>query len=413
MQLSEIVKSPDYVRFCEGRLVDPYPFFQVLREHDPVHWSEQLSAWVLTRYDDVAAAHREPAFASARASLNMGPLPAGLREKVAPLGEHVANWLGFTDPPKHTRLRKLVAKSMSPRFIAGLAPRIQEIIDDLLARVDGQQVMDLFHDFSYPLPATVGCELLGIPTADRDECKRHIGDLVSFVGSVGPALVDAAGPAYDSYKALAEYFCSLAEQRRRRPTDDMFTALVTGMDGGDVLDATELVGLSVFLYVAGHETTVGLLINGLLALMQHPGELERLQNDWSLVDSTIEECLRYESPIQIDTRLVVKDVEIRGQKIREGDAIVLMLAAANRDPGQFPDPDRFDITRKDNRHLAFGYGIHFCLGAPLARLEARLALPTILKRFPAMRLRDDKLDWRESMVLRAVTNLPVVLGSTE
>ena len=409
MQIADIVETDEYALFCEGLLADPYPLYHTLRAQEPVHWSERLSAWVLTRYDDTAAGHREPAFASARASLNMGPLPPELREQVAPLGEHVANWLGFTDPPKHTRLRKLVARSMTPKFIAGLGPRIEQIIDDLLSKVEGKPQMDLLRDFAYPLPATVGCELLGIPTGDQDTCRTHIEDLVAFVGGVGPKLIEAAGPAYRSYQALSEYFRALAEQRRRRPTDDMFTALVDGRDGGEILNETELVGLSVFLYVAGHETTVGLLSNGLLALVQHPGELERLRNDWTLIDSAVEECLRYESPIQLDTRLAIADVELRGRQIRDGDAVVFMLGAANRDPEQFADPDRFDITRKDNRHLAFGYGMHFCLGAPLARLEAKLAIPALLKRYPKMRLRDEPLTWRQNMSLRAVVSLPVEL----
>ena len=409
MKTAELEASEEYALFCEGLLTDPYPLFDTLRAEDPVHWSDRLSGWVLTRHDDITAGHRDTRFASERASLNMEPLPPEMRQKFAPLGEHVANWLGFTDPPKHTRLRKMVARSMSAKFIAGLRPRIGEIVDGLLAKVEGKNEMDLMGEFAYPLPATVGCELLGIPPGDQDTCKDHIDALVNFVGGVGPQLIQAAEPAYQSYQMLAEYFRELADERRRKPTDDMFTALVNGLDSGEILDETELLGLSVFLYVAGHETTVGLIINGLLSLLLHPGQLELLMNDWSLVDSAVEECLRYEAPIQLSTRLTVEDGELRGREIKKGDAVVWLLGAANRDPEVFENPHVFDIRRKENRHVAFGVGSHFCLGAPLARLEAQLAFPALFKRYPNLRLKTEELTWRKNMTLRAVVELPVIL----
>ena len=397
----------DYRLFCRGCLDDPYPVLHHLREEEPVHWSEPLQAWLLTRYDDVLAAHSDRRLASGRIALNMAALPSEFRAKHEALGQHVSNWLGFTDPPKHTRMRKLVMKAFTPRVVQSLRSLIQQIVDDLLDRVDAEEVIDFVDALAFPLPAAVICEMLGIPAAERDRFRQCSEDMTAFVGGVGELLIEAANRAHASYLQMEDYFRGLIDVRRQQDGDDLFTALANVRDQGQMLNDSELMGMAVFLFVAGHETTASLLGNGMLALAQHPECYELLQEDRSLISSAIEEFLRYESPIQLNTRLAIENLEIRGRQIQAGQGVIMMLGAANHDPEEFPDPDRLDITRKDNRHLAFGHGIHFCLGAPLARLEAEVAFNTILDRFSSVHLTNDTRCWRRDMTLRCLTELPI------
>jgi cytochrome P450 len=408
MSTTDLQTLEAYERFCNGRLADPYPLFHRLRREDPVHWNERLNSWMLTRYDDVLAASRDPRMASDRASVNMSALPEPQRTKFSTLGEHVSNWLGFTDPPKHTRMRKLVMKDFTPKLAEDMRERIQQIVDTLLDKVERKGQMDLVNDFAYPLPATVICEILGIPGENQEQFRRWTEDITMFVGGVGPSLVRVADQAEKSRQELTRLFRELTLQRRREPRQDLLSALaaVEGKDEG--LTEQELMGLLVFLFVAGHETTVGLIANGMLLLLQNRSELERLKRDPSLMETAIEEFLRYESPIQIDTRLPNDDIEMRGRHIHKGQAVMIVRAAANRDPAQFPDPDRLDVGRQNNKHLAFGWGIHFCLGAPLACIEAQTAVKTILDRLPEIRLRSEDVVWWENMVLRCPQSLPVV-----
>ena len=410
MSTTEVQSLGEYDLFCEGLLSDPYPLFHTLRREAPVHWSDRLNGWVLTRYDDVFSANRDLRFASDRASVNMSGLAEPERTRLAPLGEHVSNWLGFTDPPKHTRMRDLVSGTFTFRHAEGLRNRIQQIVDSLLSEVEARGEMDLVDDFAHPLPATVICEILGVPMENRAQFRSWIEDITEFIGGLGASyLKRTADKAEESRKELTHLFRELTLQRRREPREDLITALaaVEGEEGG--LSEQELLGLCVFLFAAGHETTVSLIANAMVSLFQNPGELERLRSDPSLMKTAVEEFLRYEPPIQIDTRLMVEDVELRGRTIRKGDAVMLVRAAANRDPEQFPDPDRLDIGRQNNTHLTFGQGIHTCLGAPLARIEGQVALTTLLERFPDIRLQSEEVDWWENMTLRSPRTLPLVL----
>jgi cytochrome P450 len=399
----------DYRCFCRGELDDPYPTLRRLREEDPVHWSEPLQAWLLTRYDDVLAAHSDRRLASGRIALNMAALPGEFRAKHDALGRHVSNWLGFTDPPKHTRMRKLVLKAFTPRVVQSMRSLIARIVDELLDRFSGHDVVDAIDGFAFPLPATVICEMLGIPSEARNRFRACAEHMTAFVGGVGELLVDAAQRAHASYLQMEGQFRELIDLRRRQPGEDLFTALVNVRDQEESLSEDELMGMAVFLFVAGHETTGSLLGNGILALAQHHEHFQTLQADRSLVPSAIEEFLRYESPIQLNTRLAIDVIELRGRRIRAGQGVVLEIGAANRDPAEFVEPDRLNIGRQDNRHLAFGHGIHFCLGAPLARLEAEIAFNAILDRFAAMRLVTHQLAWRRDMTLRSLTTLPLRL----
>lgn len=402
-----LTKLPEYEQLCNGSIENPYPLYDRLRREDPVHWNQHLNCWMLSRYEHVLAASRDPRFANDRASVNTSALPKSDRPRFELLSEHVSNWLGFTDPPKHTHMRELVSETFTSDLGERMRGRIQEIVDELILQVEGQGEMDLMGDLAWPLPATVICELLGIPAGDRSQFRTLTEDISSFVGGAGPLLVRAADRAEASRRELTALFRDLTHQRRHKPTDDLISELarVEGKEGG--LNEQELLGLCVFLFVAGHETTVGLIGNGMLTLLNNPNEALKLKEDWSLLPTAVEELLRYESPIQIDTRLMSEDVELDDQLLAKGQAIMLMRGAANRDPDQFPDPELFDVGRKDNRHLAFGWGIHFCLGAPLARVEAQVAVRTLLKHFPALRLKNDKVAWWENMAMRSPTSLPV------
>jgi cytochrome P450 len=296
MTVETIRELEEYRLFCEAKLADPYPLFHRMRDEDPVHWSEQLDGWVLTRYDDMVEAHSHPCLISSRAGLNMAPLSEEQRARFKPLGDHVSNWLGFTDPPKHTRLRKLVGQGLTPKFIKSLKPRIQEITNELLDKAEDQGYIDLVNDFSFVLPTNVIYDLMNIPTRDHEMFRTNVADMVAFVGTVGPGILDVADQAYKSYLELTEYFRGLTDERRRHPGTDLLSILAAEQENGEILEDIELMGLCVFLFVAGHETTVSLMSNGLMALLQYPDQLEMLRQDRSLLNTAIEEFLRYEIP---------------------------------------------------------------------------------------------------------------------
>ena len=405
--MSAIDQLQTYEAYCQGRLADPYPLFHRLRAEDPVHWSQKLDSWMLTRYDDVLAANRDGCLSSDRVAVNMSPLTEAQRVKYAALKEHVANWLGFTDPPKHTRMRHLISQSLTAKRADDMRGHIEQIATGLLDQVAGKGRMDLVRDFAYPLPATVILHILGIPDRNRQQCRQWIEDLIAFVGGVGPSLAQVADRAEQSQQALTRFFRDLTLKRRNEPQEDLISdlAAVEGQPGG--LTEQELLGLCVFLFAAGHETTVGLIANGMLALLQHRHEMERLRHDRTLMPTAIEEFLRYESPIQIDTRLAKADLQIAGQHIASGQTVIMVRAAANRDPAQFADPDRLDVGRKQNKHLAFGWGAHFCLGAPLARLEGQIAIRTLLDRFDKLQMETGDIQWLANMSVRCPQSMPV------
>jgi len=405
-----IEELDDYQRYCEGRLADPYPLFRRLRSEDPVHWCEPLNGWLVTRHDDVMAGFRDPRLSSDRISLSMNAMPEPLRTEMCPLGNHVSNWLGFTDPPKHTRMRGLILKVFTPRLAEQMGPRVEEIVNGLLDRSLPRGELDFMADVAFPLPASVICEILGIPMDYQDRFRRWAEDMLMFAGAVGPSIAKVAAPAHRSYMELTAYFRELTLDRRRTPRADLLSALAAVEDEEGGLSEAELMGLSVFLFIAGHETTVSLMGNGLLALLNHPGELDRLRREPELLGSAVEEFLRFESPIQIATRLPVENLVLRGKKILKGQTVVLMLGAANRDPERFADPDRLDVGRTENKHTAFGWGSHFCLGAPLARIETQLALKLLLERAPRLERAGESLQWREDNNIRSLRALRVRVG---
>ena len=398
MTSSEVLFDPFLPEFN----ADPYPFYHRLREADPVHRSP-LGFWVLTRYDDCVMVLRDPRFGRAGFEGVLESVYGNTVEQ----GRLPTSML-FRDPPDHTRLRGLVSRAFTPRVVEALRPRIQQIVDGLLDRVQSAGRMEVISDLAYPLPVIVISEMLGVPEEDRERIKQWSADIARSLDAIGlptdPEIVDRGRTGR---RAIGDYFRSLIPDRKKRPRGDLLSLLIEAEEQGDKLSEGELLATCVLLYIAGHETTVNLIGNGLLALLRHPKELERLRDEPSLIQSAVEELLRYDGPVQRTARITNADVELGEHKIPKGSMVVPVIGAANRDPAHFPDPDRLDVSRPDNRHIAFGFGIHFCLGAPLARLEGQISLGTLLHRLPRLALSTERPEWRESQVLRGLKALPV------
>jgi cytochrome P450 len=312
----------------------------------------------------------------------------------------------FRDPPDHTRLRGLVNKAFTPRVVERLRPRIETVVDGLLGARTDEGGMDLIRDLATPLPILVIAELLGIPVEDYKELKRWSDDLALMLD--GSIAAQVAPRAVTSACEFVDYLRGVMGQRRARPQDDLLSELLAVQEKDDALTEDEILGTSVLLLGAGHETTTNLIGNGVLALLQNPGELARLRREPGCLANAVEECLRFDSPVQATSRVLPEDLEVGGRRIPKGEEIVLLLGAANRDPGVFPDPDRFDVGREQARqHLSFGHGIHFCLGANLARAEAQVALAGLLRRFPTLSLAHEALEWRPGFLFRGVERLPL------
>lgn len=309
------------------------------------------------------------------------------------------------NPPDHTRLRKLVTKAFTPRIVEGMRPHIQNIVDDLLERVQAKGSFDIIGDLAFPLPVIVIAELIGVPVEDRDQFKEWTGALArSLDPVVTQEIVEAANNATDSF---VEYFTRLVAKRRSQPQEDMLSALIAVEEEGDRLTEDELLSNIILLFAAGHETTMNLIGNGMLALFRNPDQLAKLKADPTLIQTAVEEFLRYDGSVQITARVALEDLAIGGTLIHKNQQSLILLGAANHDPAQFANPDQLDITRQDNPHLTFGHGIHHCLGAPLARVEAQIAITTLLRRMPNIQLATDHVEWREMITLRGLRELPV------
>jgi pimeloyl-[acyl-carrier protein] synthase len=380
---------------------DPYPFYHRLRSVEPVHQTP-MGFWVLTRYDDVVMVLRDPRFGRDA----FEPMLAAIYGDAKEPGRLPRSML-FRDPPDHTRLRALVSKAFTPRVIESMRSHIRDIVDRLVDRVRDSNGMDVIADLAYPLPVTVICEMLGVPPGDQDTIRQWSSDVARSLDAIGvPSDAEIVARGRAARRELIDYFRRLLPERRRHPRDDLLSLLIAAEEADDKLSEGELLATCVLLFVAGHETTVNLIGNGLLALLRHPDQLKRLRDDPALIHSAVEELLRYDSPVQRTARITNTDVDVDGRTIAKGSMVVAAIGAANRDPAHFPEPDRLDIARRDNRHVAFGFGIHFCLGAPLARVEGQIALGTLLRRMPRMTVAGTPA-WRESSTLRGLTALPV------
>ena len=386
---------------------DPYPFYAQIRSHDPVHWDEAMGAWVLTRYADVASAFNDARFSRAQGLAGWYKHRPESEQSVAePIYHAYSKMMTYSDPPYHTRLRGLANKAFTPRVVEQMRRHIQQIVDDLLDAIQARGQMDVIHDLAYPLPIIVIAEMLGLPAEERQRFKEWSDDLFAVIGLVrhSPHLMDEAS---QSLVEMTDYVTVLSKERRLQPREDLLTALVTVVDQGERLTQEELVANVGLILAAAHETTTNLIGNGTLALLRNPDEMLKLRADPALINPAVEEMLRYDNPAQIVFRSVTDDVEMDGKRIGKGQLVNLVLGAANRDPAHYSEPDRFDITRNESRHVGFGLGIHFCLGAPLARLEGQIAFTTLLRRFPRLRLASDALEWQEHPTFRGLKSLPV------
>jgi cytochrome P450 len=329
------------------------------------------------------------------------------RGTVAHLERYVTPWAVFKDPPVHTRVRTILNRTFIPR-VEAMAPRIRTIVADLLAAAERRADIDVIADFAYPLPAAVIMTMMGTPLADIASMRVWSDALAEFIGS-GLLAPDKYARADAATAAMADYFATMIAERRRTPRDDLLSDLIQPGDDGTRLEDDELVATAILMLFAGHETTTNLIANGLSELLRHPTELASLRAEPELAPSAVEEVLRYQGPTAAMTRIVRDDLELNGVRLRAGDRVYAMINAANRDPARFPDPDRFDIRRRSNPVLTFGAGIHLCVGAPLARLEAQIALPALLARFPALRALEPERDWHVSVVLRGLRRFRVAI----
>ncbi|MFC5155893.1 cytochrome P450, partial [Streptomyces amakusaensis] len=394
---------------------DPYPAYAWLREHAPVHRTELPSgveAWLVTRYADARQAladqrlsknpahHDEPAHAKGKTGI-----PG---ERKAELMTHLLN----IDPPDHTRLRRLVSKAFTPRTVAEFAPRVQELTDQLIDGFLERGEADLIHEFAFPLPIYAICDLLGVPREDQDDFRDWAGMMIRHGG--GPR-----GGVARSVKKMRGYLVELIHRKRENLGDDLISGLIRASDHGEHLTENEAAAMAFILLFAGFETTVNLIGNGVYSLLRNPGERERLQaslaaGETGLLETGVEELLRHDGPVEVATwRFATEDLVIGGERIAAGDPVLVVLAAADRDPDRFDEPDVLDLSRRDNQHLGYGHGIHYCLGAPLARLEGQTAIATLLRRLPDLRLAADPADlrWRGGLIMRGLRTLPVEFGS--
>jgi pimeloyl-[acyl-carrier protein] synthase len=387
---------------------NPYPSYRRLREEDPVHESF-TGVWVLSRYADCQAVLRDGRFSSDE---RKSDLFAVFRDSITP--EAAAQFddggrsMLFLDPPDHTRLRALVNKAFTARVVEGMRPRIQAMVGSLLDQAVERGSMDVVGDLAYPVPITVICDLLGVPESDRALFREWSADVALSLDPMMSA--DVLARTNEAIAGFTEYFTGLVAARGTDPGEDLLTALIVAEDEGRSLTQDELLAMCILLLVAGHETTVNLISNGMLALLRNPEQLARLRADPSLIRTGVEELLRYDSPVQLSARIPLEDVDIGGKRVLKGQQVVALNGAANRDPAQFADPGRLDLGRRDNRHLAFGAGIHFCLGAPLARVEGQVAIGELVRSAAKIELAEESLEWRETVTLRGLKRLPVAFG---
>lgn len=393
---------------------DPFPVYAYLRDEDPVHWSPAIKSWVITRYDDVRQVKLDADMSSDRLTPFFRKLPEAQRSVLAEVMRYLNLWLVFRAPPEHTRLRRLLATAFTPKAINGLKPNIEAIVAERLDRLDGRKRIDLIEAFAMQVPALVIVDMLGVPRNRLKELKAWSDQMVLFIGSARN-VPDKYEQARDGVHKMSAFFRQLIAERRADPRDDFISTLIaardeTSDDGEAGLSEDELIACCMLILFGGHETTTNLIGNSALMLMRHPSERDKLRRSPELIGKAVEEFLRYDGPSNSSARVVARTHRMHGVEMREGDRVFVMLNAANRDPRQFEQPDVFDIERDPNRHITFGFGSHFCLGAALARLEGQIAISALIERFPDMRtIDDDPPDWLDALIMRGMRRLPVEL----
>jgi cytochrome P450 PksS len=389
---------------------NPYPTYQHLRKNDPLITIQHFmfgTSYLITRYDDAVQVFKDPRFSNDRRKVQTGG-PSIIDRLMPKLMVSFQNGMLSVDDPDHRRLRDLVHKAFTPRMIEKMNDKMEQISNGLLDKMVGKATVDLVHDFALQVPLTIISDMMGVPEKDRAKFHEWSAEFLESISSLGWRTVTQLPNIY----RMVKFFRRLVALRVADPQDDLITGLVRAEQDGDRLSEDELVSMIFLLLLAGHETTVNLIANGTLAFMEHPDQLQKLQQNPALMDSAIEEILRYTNPVeQIAPRWVTEDVELHGQVIPRGSTILVSTASANRDESVFENADTFDITRQPNRHLAFGLGVHYCLGAPLARMEGKIALKALLDRYPHLHLAvpSDDLQWRGAVNVRGLKALPVHL----
>jgi cytochrome P450 len=397
---------PKYDLLSPAFFADPHPTLHRMRAEDPVYWHPLLNLWVLTRYDDIQTITRDRRFSAERVDQFSTGASAAKKEKLEAYNRFIGHWMVLLDPPRHTMLRAILAKAFTPQVIESLRPVAEKLTDEMLEVVIDTGQMDIVRDLAFPLPAIVIATMLGVPSKDVDAFKAMTNDVFALLGA-GLATDEIVDTAHRGAMALQAYFHELIAERRKAPTDDLLSRLITVEEQGTVLTEEELVSTCAMILVAGHETTTHHIGNSVLALLKHPEELRKVRENPALIEDVVEEMLRYNPAAFMLSRRALEDVTLGGTVIPAGQIVFGMIHAGNRDPAQFEDPDRFDISRKGPRSLGFGHGIHFCIGAALARLEARIALEAIVTRLPELSLATESPAFVPSLAIRGLTALPV------
>jgi cytochrome P450 len=400
---------------CPEAIDEPYTYFGRLRDLDPVHWNPLWQGWIVTRHTDVVAVlldhHR---FSSNRMAYLEAHASAEKREALETYFAMLSRWLVFMDPPDHTRLRLLLQKSsFTPRQLASWRPRIQAIVDDLIAQIEPGTPVDFVQAFAFPLPVLVVGEILGFPPEDRSQVRHWTTEVaLPFFLALGIDAREKWARAERAAQEFGAYARALLRDRKQHPRDDLLTAMVQAESKGDFLNEDEVVAVTVLLMIAGHETTSNLLANGLLAFLRSPDQIDLLRRAPHLIGPAVEECLRYDPPVTATVRWATENLELAGKPIMAGQKLLLVLASANRDPAQFREPDRFDIARgvTPQQHTAFAVGPHYCLGAPLARQEGEIAFTTLFQRFQTFALATETLVYKPLVIARALETLPVLMA---
>ncbi len=387
-------------------LADPFPLYRRMQDADPCHWSPRLKAWVLTRYDDVKRVLLDREVSSDRLRPFFAALPGPEAARIGDIIRYLSLWMVFRDPPEHARLRRLVSKVFHVRSMHGMRERVVELAHWLFGRIGERRELDFVAEFAGPLPCLVIMDMLGVDRGELARVKRMSDDMALFIGSsrTSQEKYDIAEAAT---KEMAGFFRDLIAARRSQPREDLLSGLIAVEDEGDRLSEDELVATCILLLFAGHETTTNHIANGLLALLRFPQEMQRLRADPGLAAAAVEELLRYDGPSGAQVRIVRHEGELHGKHMKPGERVFLMLNAANRDPRAYEDPDRLLLDRDGPAHLTFGFGLHICLGFPLARMEGQIALPAVLARWKHIELAGGRPEWLNSMVFRGMTSMPV------
>lgn len=405
--MSPITKSePKYDLVSPQFFADPHAVFRRMRAEDPVYWHPTMKMWFLVRYADVQQLARDPRFTAMRADHYGRDAPSSVQAKLEVVNRFLSSWLVFIDPPGHTRLRSLISKAFTSRSVEALRPFVQKVVNERIDAVRPCGAMEIIEQIALPLPAAVISKMLGMPDADFPRFKGWTEDVFALLGAA-VATVETVERGYRGAEGLDGYLRGAIELRRSQPSDDLLSMLAQAEVQGQVLNDEEIVATCALLMVAGYETTTNLISNGLLALFEHPDQLHKLRDDPSLVTGAVEEFLRYNSAAFQLIRRAREQVEIDGHVIQAGDIVFGLLHAANRDPAQFADAERLDITRKDNYHLGFGFGPHICVGASIARLEIQIAINTLVQSLPDLALASTAIEWSSNLALRGMRTLPV------